>query len=146
MASLNKVMLIGNLGQEPEIRYTQGGNSVCNFRIATTERWKDRDTGDMKERTEWHRIIVWGKQAEMCGEYLAKGRAVHVEGKLQTRKWEDKDGNERWTTEVVADRVTFLGGSAEPERTGGVSGNAPVSHSILCGPLFFFNIRAICPD
>ena len=108
MASLNRVFLIGNLGQDPENRYTQGGSSVCNFRIATTERWKDRDTGDMKERTEWHRIIVWWKQSETCCEYLSKGRAVHIEGELQTRKWEDKDGNERWTTEVVADRVTLI--------------------------------------
>jgi len=109
MASLNKVFLIGNLGADPELRYTANGNAVANFRIATTEKWKDRDD-QMQERTEWHRIVVWGKTAEHCGEYLRKGRSVHVEGKIQTREWEDKEGNKRWTTEVVADRVTFLGG------------------------------------
>ncbi len=108
MASLNKVMLIGNLGADPEVRYTASGSSVANFRIATTEVWKDRE-GERQERTEWHRIVVWGKTAEHCGEYLSKGRSVYVEGRIQNREWEDKEGNRRWTTEINADRVTFLG-------------------------------------
>lgn len=109
MASLNKVMLIGNLGSDPEVRFTQNGQAVCNFRIATSDYWTDRD-GQKQERTEWHRITVWGKQAEPCGEHLRKGRPVFVEGRIQTREWEDKDGNKRVTTEIVADRVQFLGG------------------------------------
>ena len=112
MASINKVFLIGNLGQDPETRDTKSG-PVCNFRIATAESWNDKKTGDRKERTEWHRIVVWGKQAENCAEYLTKGRACHIEGRLQPRDWEDKDGNKRYTTEIVADRVTFLGGRDE---------------------------------
>ncbi len=111
MASLNKVMLIGNLGKDPEVRQA-GSSSVCNFNIATTEVWNDRD-GNRQERTEWHRIVVWGKQAEHCGNYLRKGRSVHLEGKIQTREWEDKEGQKRFTTEIVADRVTFLGGREE---------------------------------
>ncbi|MEQ8278581.1 MAG: single-stranded DNA-binding protein [Deltaproteobacteria bacterium] len=107
MSNFNKVMLMGNLGADPEMRYTQGGTAVANFRIATTERWKDAD-GEMKERTDWHRIVVWGKQGETCGEHLRRGRSVFVEGRLQNREWEDKDGNKRWTTEVKADRVLFL--------------------------------------
>ena len=109
MASLNKVFLIGNLGADPEVRQSAGGTSVANIRIATTDVWTDKTSGERQERTEWHRIVVFGRQAESCGEYLRKGRSVHVEGRIQTREWEDKDGNRRWTTEVVADRVTFLG-------------------------------------
>jgi single-strand DNA-binding protein len=112
MASLNKVFLIGNLGADPEIRYTPSGTAVANFRIATTDVWNDKQ-GERQERTEWHRIVVWGKQAEHCAEYLKKGRAVHVEGRLQTREWEDKSNQKRWTTEIVADRVTFLGSRGE---------------------------------
>ena len=119
MASLNKVMIIGNLGADPEIRYTQGGNAVCNFRCATTEVWKDKD-GQRQEKTEWHRIVVWGRQAETCGEYLKKGRSVYLEGRIQTREWEDKEGNKRWTTEINADRVLFLGGR-DDEGGGGSS-------------------------
>lgn len=113
MASVNKVFLIGNLGADPEVRFTAGGSAVANFRIATTEVWNDRNTGQRNERTEWHRIVVWGKQAEHCGEYLKKGRSVHIEGRLQTREWNDNTGNKRYTTEIVADRVTFLGGRGE---------------------------------
>ena len=109
MASINKVFLIGNLGADPELRQA-GSSPVCNFRIATTEVWNSKQSGERQERTEWHRIVVWGKSAEHCGEYLKKGRSCHVEGRLQTRDWEDKDGNKRYTTEIVADRVTFLGG------------------------------------
>ena len=122
MASINKVFLIGNLGADPEVRYTQGGGAVCNFRIATTEVWNSKQSGERQERTEWHRIVVWGKSAEHCGEYLKKGRSCHVEGRLQTRDWEDRDGNKRYTTEIVADRVTFLGGRGEGGGGGGYGG------------------------
>jgi single-strand DNA-binding protein len=108
MASLNKVMLIGNLGRDPELRYTSGGTPVANFTMATTERWTD-PSGDRKESTEWHRIVVWAKQAEIVAEYLRKGRQVYVEGSLQTREWTDRDGNKRYTTEVKARNVLMLG-------------------------------------
>ncbi|HYD34140.1 MAG TPA: single-stranded DNA-binding protein [Methylophilaceae bacterium] len=109
MASVNKVILIGNLGRDPELRYAASGDAIASFSIATTDNWKDKD-GQKQERTEWHRISVFGKLAEICGEYLKKGAPVYVEGKLQTRKWQDKEGNERQTTEVVADRMQMLGG------------------------------------
>ena len=118
MASVNKVFLIGNLGADPEVRYTSSGSAVANFRIATSEVWNDRN-GERQERTEWHRIVVWGKQAEHCGEYLNKGRSVHVEGRIQTREWDDRDGNKRYTTEIVANSVTFLGGRSEGGGGGG---------------------------
>lgn len=108
MASVNKVMLIGNLGKDPEMRYTPSGAAVCNFSIATTERWKNKENGQLEEKTEWHNIVVWNKQAENCKEYLAKGRSVYIEGKLQTRSWDDKEGHKRYTTEVVAQTVQFL--------------------------------------
>ncbi len=108
MASLNKVMLIGNLGADPEMRYTQNNQSVCNFRMATTDVWNDK-SGQKQERTEWHRIVVWGRQAEACVNYLKKGRPVYVEGRIQTREWDDKEGVKRYTTEIVAERVQFLG-------------------------------------
>jgi single-strand DNA-binding protein len=108
VASLNKVFLIGNLGRDPEVRFTEGGQAVANFSIATTDTWNDK-AGQKQERTEWHRIVAWGKTAELCGEYLKKGRQVHVEGRLQTREWE-KDGQKQKTTEVIASHVTFLGG------------------------------------
>ena len=112
MASVNKVILIGNLGRDPELRYTREGNGVANMNIATTDRWRDKE-GNPQERTEWHRVVVWGKQAENCAQYLQKGRSVYVEGRLQTREWEDKEGNKRWTTEIVAQNVTFLGSRSE---------------------------------
>jgi len=112
MASVNKVILVGNLGRDPDIRYTPGGQAVANFTMATTERWNDA-SGEKKERTEWHRIVVWGKQAEIVGEYLKKGRQVYVEGSLQTREWTDREGNKRYTTEVRAQRVQMLGGRPE---------------------------------
>jgi len=110
MASVNKAILIGNLGSDPEVRYTPGGQAVANFRIATNDVWTDK-SGQKQERTEWHRIVVWGKQAEACGEFLSKGRSVYVDGRLQTREWTDKEGHKNWTTEVVANRVEFLGGT-----------------------------------
>jgi len=109
MASVNKVILVGNLGRDPELRYTQSGQAVANFTIATTERFSTRD-GDRQERTEWHRIVTWGKTAELCAQYLSKGRSVYLEGRLQTREWEDKEGQKRRTTEITAQTVQFLGG------------------------------------
>jgi single-strand DNA-binding protein len=100
---INKVILVGNLGRDPEVRYTQDGRAICNFTMATTENWRDKNTGEKRDRTEWHRVVVFGKLAEICGEYLSKGRQVYIEGKLQTRKWQDKEGVERYTTEVVVD-------------------------------------------
>lgn len=110
MAGINKVILIGRLGSDPEVRYTPSGDAVANFSIATSEEWKDKDTGEKKERTEWHRIVAWRRLGEICGEYLAKGRQVYVEGRIQTNAWEDKEGNKRYTTEIVANAVQFLGG------------------------------------
>lgn len=109
---LNKVMLIGNLGADPEVRYTQDGTCVCNIRIATTERWKNRN-GEQQERTEWHRVVLWGKLGEIAGQYLGKGRQVYIEGRLETRKWTDKDGNDRYTTEIRANEMKMLGGRGE---------------------------------
>lgn len=112
MASVNKVILLGRLGADPEIRFTPGGQAVANFRMATSETWTDKNQ-QRQERTEWHRVVVWGKLAELCGEYLKKGRQVYVEGRLQTREWQDRDGQRRFTTEIVANQVVFLGGRGE---------------------------------
>jgi single-strand DNA-binding protein len=108
MGSVNKVILVGNLGADAELRYTAGGMAVANFRIATTEVWKDKD-GQKQEQTEWHRISLWGKPAEAVSQYLVKGKQVYVEGRIQTRKWQDKEGQDRDSTEIKADRVTLLG-------------------------------------
>lgn len=105
---VNKVIIIGNLGKDPEVRFTESGRAVCKFSVATSESWTDRD-GQRQERTDWHNVVVWGKQAETCGQYLAKGRQVYVEGSIQTRSYDDKDGNKRWITEIVARNVRFLG-------------------------------------
>ena len=107
MASLNKVMLIGNLGKDPEVRYTTGGTAVASFSIATSERFKNK-SGEWEERTEWHNVVLWGRQAEVAGEYLAKGKTVYIEGRLQTRKWQDKDGRDRYTTEIVGEKMQML--------------------------------------
>jgi single-strand DNA-binding protein len=107
---INKVILIGNLGADPEVRYTAGGSAVANIRLATAESWKDRTTGEQQERTEWHRVVFFGRLAEIVGEYLRKGSQVYVEGRLQTRKWDDKEGHERYTTEIVASEMQMLGG------------------------------------
>lgn len=115
MSGVNKVILIGHLGRDPEVRYTQGGAAVANFTMATTEQWKDASSGERKERTEWHRIVVWGRQAEIAGEYLKKGRQVYVEGGLQTREWTDRDGNKRYTTEIRAQRFQMLGSRADAD-------------------------------
>jgi single-strand DNA-binding protein len=108
-SGVNKVILIGHLGVAPEMRYTQSGQAVANFRIATNEKWTDK-AGQSQDRTEWHRIVVWGKLAELCNQYLTKGRQVFVEGRLQTREWTDKENHKNYTTEIVAQQVTFLGG------------------------------------
>ncbi|MEE9614365.1 MAG: single-stranded DNA-binding protein [Thermodesulfobacteriota bacterium] len=108
MAGVNKAILVGNLGADPEIRYTPSGTAVVNFRIATSENWKDKE-GQKQERTEWHRIVAFGKLAEICGEYLSKGKQVYLEGRIQTRQWDDRDGNKRYTTEVVANQMQMLG-------------------------------------
>ena len=118
MASVNKVILIGNLGRDPELRFTRDGQGVANFTLATNERWRDKE-GQNQERTEWHRIVVWGKTAENCAQYLQKGRSCYIEGRIQTREWEDKEGNKRQTTEIVAQNVTFLGGRGEGGGGGG---------------------------
>lgn len=110
--SINKVILIGRLGQNPEIRHTPSGSAVANFSIATSESWNDK-SGQKQERTEWHRIVVWGKQAELCQQYLSKGRQVYIEGKLQTRQWQDKDGQTKYTTEVHAQSIQFLGAQGQ---------------------------------
>lgn len=107
--SVNKVILIGRLGDDPEVRYTAGGSAVANFSIATSEKWTDKDSGEKKERTEWHKIAAWGKLGEICGEYLKKGKQVYIEGHLQTRSWDDKDGNKKYMTEVVASTMVMLG-------------------------------------
>jgi single-strand DNA-binding protein len=109
MAGINKVILIGRLGSDPEVRYTPSGVAVANFSIATSEEWTDKDSGEKKERTEWHRIVAWRRLGEICGEYLSKGRQVYVEGRLQTRSWDDRDGNKKYTTEIVASDIQFLG-------------------------------------
>jgi single-strand DNA-binding protein len=107
MASVNKVILVGNVGRDPELRYTQSGQAVASFSVATNERFKDRD-GNWKDRTEWHRIVAWARLAEVCGEYLRKGSPVYIEGRIQTRDWEDKEGNKRQTTEIVALTMQML--------------------------------------
>ena len=111
MAGVNRVILLGNLGADPEMRYTSSGTAVANFRIATTERWNS-PSGEKEERTEWHRIVAFGRLGEICGEYLAKGKQVYIEGRLQTRNWEDRDGNQRTTTEIVATGMQMLGQAA----------------------------------
>ena len=120
-ASVNKVILIGNLGAKPELKYLPSGQAVCEMRLATNEVFNDKQN-QRQERTEWHRVVVWGKTAENCAQYLDKGRSVYVEGRLQTRSWDDKDGKKRYSTEVVADRVVFLGGGAGAENGGGGGG------------------------
>lgn len=125
--SLNKVMIIGRLGNAPELKHTPSGSSVCNFSVATSEFYNDNQ-GQRQEKTEWHRIVVWGKNAENCHKYLDKGRQCYIEGKMQTRSWEDKEGNKRYTTEVVALNVQFLGGRADNQ---GASPSAPSSNNTV---------------
>jgi single-strand DNA-binding protein len=117
---INKVIIVGNLGADPETRYMPSGSAVTNLSVATSETWKDKQTGEQKERTEWHKVAMFNRLAEIAAEYLRKGSQVYIEGKLRTRKWQDRDGNDRWTTEIVADEMQMLGG-----RGGG--GSAPMS-------------------
>ena len=109
MASVNKVILIGNVGRDAEVRYTPNGNALCNLSVATTRSWKNKDSGDRMEETEWHRVVFYDRLAEIAGEYLKKGRSVYVEGRLKTRKWQDKDGKDQYTTEVIAEQMQMLG-------------------------------------
>jgi single-strand DNA-binding protein len=135
---VNKVILIGNLGSDPEVRFTPSGQAVANFRVATNDSWTDK-SGQKQERTEWHRIVVWGKLAELCGEYLKKGRQAYIEGRLQTREWTDKENKKNYTTEVVANTVQFLGGGSggggpRSEGGGGGGGGAGPRRDDFGGP------------
>ena len=121
MASLNKVMIIGNLGKDPEIRATASGQSIATFSLATSEKFKNK-SGELEERTEWHNIVLWGKLADIAGQYLTKGKSVYIEGRIQTRKWEGKDGHDRYTTEIVGDKLQMLGGKGEKSKDGDSSG------------------------
>jgi single-strand DNA-binding protein len=124
MAGVNKAILVGNLGRDPELRTTPNGQSVVNFTLATSETWNDK-SGERVERTEWHRIVVWGRTAEMCAQYLSKGRTVYIEGRIQTREWEDKEGNKRYTTEINANTVNFIGPrGSSGDSSGGPSGGS----------------------
>ena len=127
MASINKVILIGNLGKDPELRFLQSGQPVANFSIATSEKWKDKSTGETKEQTEWHNIIMFGKLAEIAGQYLKKGSSVFIEGRLQTRKWQDKTGQDRYTTEIIANEMKMLG--SRGDQSGSQPAQQPRSQS-----------------
>jgi len=136
MSGVNKVILVGNLGANPEMRFTQGGQAVANLRIATTERWTDK-AGQKQEATEWHRVVVWGKTAEICGQYLTKGRQVYIEGRIRTRQWQDQSGQKRYSTEIVAQNVQTLGARGErgPEDVAAaVSAEEPVNGDMGPGP------------
>lgn len=119
MASVNKVILVGNLGADPETKYMPSGDAVTNLRLATTDRYKDKQTGEQKEATEWHRVSMFGKLAEIAGKYLRKGSSVYIEGRIRTRKWQDSTGADKYSTEIVADQMQMLGGKAGGESTGG---------------------------
>jgi len=125
---INKVILVGNLGADPETRYMPSGSAVTNLSVATSESWKDKQTGEQKDRTEWHKVAMFNRLAEIAAEYLRKGSQVYIEGKIRTRKWQDRDGNDRWTTEVIADEMQMLGGR------GGGGGSAPMSSGSGPGP------------
>tara|TARA_Y100001934_G_scaffold272106_1_gene359751 strand:+ start:1031 stop:1453 length:423 start_codon:yes stop_codon:yes gene_type:complete len=124
MAGVNKAIIVGNLGNDPEIRYSANGNAIATISVATSDRWKDKNTGEQQERTEWHRIKLFSRQAELAGEYLKKGSQVYIEGRIQTSKYQDKDGNDRWSTEIIAREMTFLGG-----RGGDTQGAPTANHS-----------------
>ncbi|MBI1732317.1 MAG: single-stranded DNA-binding protein [Gammaproteobacteria bacterium] len=130
---VNKVILIGNLGNDPEVRYTAGGSAVANVSLATTESWRDKESGEQQEKTEWHRIVFFGRLAEIVAEYLKKGSQIYVEGRLQTRKWQDKEGNDKYTTEIVANEMQMLGsrgggsGAAASTEGGGRAASAPAA-------------------
>ena len=124
MASVNKVILVGNLGRDPETRYATSGAAICNVTIATSRQWKDKTSGEKKEETEWHRVVFYDRLAEIAGEYLKKGRPVYVEGRLKTRKWQDKEGQDRYTTEIIAEEMQLLG-SRDSGGGGGGGGGSP---------------------
>ena len=122
---INKVILIGNLGADPEVRYTQSNSAVCNLSLATSEQWRDKQTGEQRENTEWHRVVLFSRLGEIAGEYLRKGSKVYIEGRLQTRKWQDQNGQDRWTTEIVANEMQMLDGRSDApmgESSGGYGG------------------------
>lgn len=121
MASVNKAIIVGNLGRDPEMRYTQSNTAVTNFTVATTDTWSDRN-GEKQERTEWHRVVTWGRLAEICGQYLQKGKQVYIEGRLQTREWEDQNGQKKYTTEIVAQTMQMLGRAGDFQGGGAPSG------------------------
>ncbi|MCY3770069.1 MAG: single-stranded DNA-binding protein [Gammaproteobacteria bacterium] len=121
---INKAILVGNLGRDPEIRYTQGGAAIANVTIATNESWKDKQTGEQQERTEWHRVVFFGRLAEIAGEYLKRGAQVYVEGRIQTRKWQDQNGQDRYTTEIVANEMQMLGGKGSGSGTAATSADS----------------------
>ena len=128
---INKVIIVGNLGGDPETRYMPSGSAVTNLTVATNESWKDKQTGEQKDRTEWHKVAMFNRLAEIAAEYLRKGSQVYIEGKLRTRKWQDKSGQDRWTTEIIADEMQMLGGRGG---TGGGGGSAPMSSGQDSGP------------
>lgn len=130
---INKVILVGNLGQDPELRYTQAGTAVATLSVATSRVWKDRD-GNKQEETEWHRVIVWAQTAEFCSKYLSKGHKVYVEGRLQTRKWQDQNGNDRYTTEIVASELKSLTPKGGDGGAGGFAGEPPLPDESSMGP------------
>lgn len=119
MASVNKVIVLGNLGADPEVRYMPNGGAVVNLSVATSSQWKDKSTGERREKTEWHRVVLYNRLAEIAGEYLRKGRSVYVEGRLETRKWQDKDGSDRYTTEIIGDQMQLIGGRDSGGSMGG---------------------------
>lgn len=123
MRGVNRVIIVGTLGKDPEIRYTSDGKAIASFSVATSEEWKDKQTGDKQSKVEWHNIVIFGKLAEIAGNWLKKGSQVYLEGKLQTRKWQDKEGKDRYTTEVVADQMQMLGGKPGAHQPGSVSNN-----------------------
>ncbi len=131
---VNKAIIVGNLGRDPEVRYTASGNAIANITVATTDNWKDRQSGERQEKTEWHRVVFFGRLAEITGEYLKKGAQVYIEGRLQTRKWEDKSGQERYTTEIVGNELQMLGARAsstsiDSDRDQSSTSGAEISHS-----------------
>lgn len=134
MASVNKVIIIGNLGKDPETRYMPNGDAVCNITVATTDTWKDKNTGEKKEATEWHRIVFFRKLAEIANQYLRKGAQVYVEGSLKTRKWQDQSGQDRYTTEIVADEMKMLGGKRDGDQSAPRSESAPAQSQQRSAP------------
>jgi len=130
MAGVNKVILVGNLGADPEVRYTTSGSAVANLRIATSEEWRDRNSGEKQSRTEWHRVVAFGRLGEICAEYLHKGKQIYIEGRIQTRSWEDKDGNTRYTTEIVAREMQMLGSPGRDTRSPSAGAEGPTNGPI----------------